>query len=135
MLGGLLVGLLIVGLTGGLGLMFYVMEKNEWNKNSIITTVVCIVLIIISGFIGNSFDNNQYKKDLVAFKSTSDIYYSSLTDETMTGFERVEIVKMANEANRKVSENRVELHAWWNFCIDNSIKAEYDKLELIGVEK
>lgn len=121
---GVLIALVVYGLAHEI---FEIGNKNMYIFMSIAIMLACM-------FIWQASDVNYYREEISAFNSTRNIYYNSLEDEKLTGMERVQIVQMANEANREIAKQKVRVHTWWNVFIPNDIKNQYDNIELIGIK-
>lgn len=127
---------MIIGFILGtlLAIFIFCLMHFAFETRAIWCVFVTMIVILLVTFAFQASDINFCNEEIAAFNSTRDIYYSSLEDEKLTGMERVQIVQMANEANREITKQKVRVHAWWNVFIPNDIKVQYDNIVLIGIK-
>jgi hypothetical protein len=106
-------------------------DYDDENKIKIIAAILCSLCIVFGGIIGTSVKNSNYEQFIAKYKTTQDIYYSSLKNDKLTGFERVELVKMANDASCDLAEKQVVVKKWYSFDVNNNIKSQISNLKII----
>lgn len=109
-----------------IGLGFWTISDSYWDWDSkkvvIITTIYSIIAITISFFVPyyvEKEDSNSYVNSYAIKKATIE---ESLKNETLTGFERVELVKQATEINSDLAEKKYEITKWYGFYLNKEIK-------------
>ena len=109
-----------------IGLGFYVAFDLYWDWDSkkvvIITTIYSIIAITISFFVPyyvEKEDSNSYVNSYAIKKATIE---DSLKSETLTGFERAELVKQATEINADLAQKKYEITKWYGFYLNKEIE-------------
>ena len=109
-----------------IGLLIDLVFDWDWgsNKAVIITTIVIysIIAITISFFVPYYVakeDSNSYVNSYTVKKATIE---DSLKSETLTGFERIELVKQAAEINADLAEKKYEITKWYGFYLNKEIE-------------
>ena len=109
-----------------IGLGFYVAFDLYWDWDSkkvvIITTIYSIIAITISFFVPyyvEKEDSNSYVNSYAIKKATIE---ESLKSETLTGFERIELVKQATEINAGLAEKKYKITKWYGFYLNKEIE-------------
>lgn len=124
---GIIVGFIVLILIFILiGLGFWTISDAYWDWDSkkvvIITTIYSIVAITISFFVPyyvEKEDSNSYVNSYAIKKATIE---ESLKSETLTGFERIELVKQATEINAGLAEKKYEITKWYGFYLNKEIE-------------
>ena len=126
---GFIVLILIFILIGTVGWLIYDQynEYDVWRgKRGIVTVTIIAIYLIIA--ITTSFfvpyyvakeDSNSYVNSYTVKKTTIE---DSLKSETLTGFERAELVKQATEINAGLAEKKYEITKWYGFYLSKEIK-------------
>ena len=109
-----------------IGLGFWTISDSYWDWDSkkvvIITTIYSIIAITISFFVPyyvEKEDSNSYVNSYAIKKATIE---ESLKSETLTGFERIELVKQATEINAGLAEKKYEITKWYGFYLNKEIE-------------
>ena len=109
-----------------IGLGFWTISDSYWNWDSkkvvIITTIYSIIAITISFFVPyyvEKEDSNSYVNSYMVKKTTIE---DSLKSETLTGFERAELVKQATEINADLAQKKYEITKWYGFYLNKEIE-------------
>lgn len=109
-----------------IGLLIDLVFDWDWgfNKAVIITTIVIysIIAITISFFVPYYVakeDSNSYVNSYMVKKATIE---DSLKSETLTGFERIELVKQAAEINADLAQKKYEITKWYGFYLNKEIE-------------
>lgn len=109
-----------------IGLLIDLVFDWDWgsNKAVIITTIVIysIIAITISFFVPYYVakeDSNSYVNSYTVKKATIE---DSLKSETLTGFERIELVKQAAEINADLAQKKYEITKWYGFYLNKEIE-------------
>ena len=109
-----------------IGLGFYVAFDLYWDWDSkkvvIITTIYSIIAITTSFFVpyyAAKEDSNSYVNSYAIKKATIE---ESLKSETLTGFERIELVKQATEINANLAQKKYEITKWYGFYLNKEIE-------------
>lgn len=92
----------------------------EWIAN-IITAILSIAVVIVCMFGGVSIERNSNSKTMAQFTATKHLIESSITNDTLTGFERVELVRQATEANSTLIGLQYDCQQWYGFTIDDVV--------------
>lgn len=109
-----------------IGLGFWTISDSYWDWDSkkvvIITTIYSIIAITISFFVPyyvEKEDSNSYVNSYAIKKATIE---DSLKSETLTGFERAELVKQATEINADLAQKKYEITKWYGFYLNKEIE-------------
>lgn len=109
-----------------IGLGFWTISDSYWDWDSkkvvIITTIYSIIAITISFFVPyyvEKEDSNSYVNSYAIKKATIE---DSLKSETLTGFERAELVKQATEINADLAQKKYGITKWYGFYLNKEIE-------------
>lgn len=91
----------------------------------IISIIITPVIMIAVG----TTNEQAYIHKYMAQKETIE---SALSTESLSGFERVELVNKAVDLNGEFAERKYEYGRWFNVYFDTNM---YDNVELIDLEK
>ena len=126
---GIIVGFIVLILIFILiGLGFYVAFDLYWDWDSkkvviiTITVIYSIIAITTSFFVPYYVakeDSNSYVNSYTVKKATIE---ESLKSETLTGFERAELVKQAAEINADLAQKKYEITKWYGFYLNKEIE-------------
>ena len=124
---GIIIGFIVLILVFILiGLGFWTISDAYWDWDSkkavIITTIYSIIAITISFFVPyyvEKEDSNSYVNSYAIKKATIE---DSLKSETLTGFERAELVKQATEINADLAQKQYEITKWYGFYLNKEIE-------------
>jgi hypothetical protein len=80
------------------------------------------IIGLIGGTIGGQFgvvdSANRY---IVQYEAAKQTIESSLQNENLSGFERIELVKQATKYNKELSGKQYDATRWYNFQYDDRI--------------
>ena len=129
---GFIILILIFILIGLVGWLIY--DCNcDFNKAVIVTiTVIYSIVAITTSFFVPYYvakeDSNSYVNSYAIKKATIE---DSLKSETLTGFERAELVKQATEINADLAQKKYEITKWYGFYLNKEIEnLEYIDLNI-----
>ena len=94
---------------------------------AIIAPIVTFVFVFLIGTAILTRDERAYVESFKAQKQTIE---QSLSNEELTGLERVQLVTKAAELNGEFARRKTEYKAWYNVYFDNTI---YDGVEPISM--
>lgn len=120
---GFIILILIFILIGLAGWLIY--DCNcDFNKAVIVTiTVIYSIVAITTSFFVPYYiakeDSNSYVNSYIIKKTTIE---DSLKSETLTGFERAELVKQATEINADLAQKKYEITKWYGFYLNKEIE-------------
>ena len=118
--------LILIFIFIGLGLCTIFDFYSDWDSNKVVIITITVIYSIIA--ITTSFfvpyyvekeDSNSYVNSYTVKKTTIE---DSLKSETLTGFERAELVKQATEINAGLAEKKYEITKWYGFYLNKEIK-------------
>ena len=98
----------------------------DWDSNKVVIITITAIYLIIA--ITTSFfvpyyvekeDSNSYVNSYTIKKTTIE---DSLKSETLTGFERAELVKQATEINADLAQKKYEITKWYGFYLNKEIE-------------
>ena len=126
---GIIVGfiiLILIFILIGLGFCTIFDFYLDWDSNKVVIVTITVLYSIIA--ITTSFfvpyyvakeDSNSYVNSYTIKKTTIE---ESLKSETLTGFERAELVKQATEINADLAQKKYEITKWYGFYLNKEIK-------------
>lgn len=126
---GIIVGfivLILVFILIGLGFCTILDSYLDWDSDKVVIVTITVIYSIIA--ITTSFfvpyyiakeDSNSYVNSYAIKKATIE---DSLKSETLTGFERAELVKQATEINSDLAEKKYEITKWYGFYLNKEIE-------------
>lgn len=104
-------------------------------KNILLISLPIVLFIIaLLGFarLGAFLDNEHLKKDVEEYKSAKYTIEQSLTNEQLTGLERIELLKQVRYKNEWLARKKYEVGAWYNFHLDDKIILDLEFIDLKG---
>lgn len=111
-------------------------ESTQTAIQVIVFVSAFIIIFIISCF-GISYGLSMYSKENIAeYQAQKITIEQSLSNEELSGLERIELVKQASELNGWLASQKVTMSKWTEFDIYKSVREEYQRAEYIdlGVE-
>ena len=111
-----------------IGLGFWTISDSYWDWDSkkvviiTITVLYSIIAITTSFFVPYYVakeDSNSYVNSYTIKKTTIE---ESLKSETLTDFERAELVKQATEINADLAQKKYEITKWYGFYLNKEIE-------------
>ena len=126
---GIIIGfivLILVFILIGLGFCTILDSYLDWDSDKVVIVTITVIYSIIA--ITTSFfvpyyvakeDSNSYVNSYAIKKATIE---DSLKSETLTGFERAELVKQATEINAGLAEKKYEITKWYGFYLNKEIQ-------------
>lgn len=118
--------LILIFILIGLGLCTIFDFYLDWDSNKVVIITITAIYLIIA--ITTSFfvpyyvekeDSNSYVNSYAIKKTTIE---DSLKSETLTGFERAELVKQATEINADLAQKKYEITKWYGFYLNKEIE-------------
>lgn len=104
-------------------------RKKMMRLNKIFVVALCLLIINTFSFgmvqMGKE-KTSQYAEQYLATKTTIE---SSVQNEKLSGFERVELVKQASEENAELARIQYKCKQWYGFDIDKRV-LELEPIEL-----
>ena len=104
-------------------------RKKMMRLNKIFVVALCLLIINTFSFgmvqMGKE-KTSQYAEQYLATKTTIE---SSVQNEKLSGFERVELVKQASEENAELARVQYKCKQWYGFDIDKRV-LELEPIEL-----
>jgi nitrogen fixation-related uncharacterized protein len=98
-------------------------------------TIVCAVSILIfmsfGAVIGATCTAYNAETRISRAQATCELYENSISDESMTGMDRFQIVQMANDTNDDIAEMKASASRWWAFDLPQRLKDQIAELEFI----
>lgn len=82
---------------------------------------ITLCFTLIGGFIGWCMAVEEANKYIAEYESVKQTIESSLENEILTGFERVELVKQAAECNKELAGRQYSASKWYGFQYDDRI--------------
>ena len=100
----------------------------------IIRVVVCVGVIIAGGTIGYISDTSSWKRYVDTYNIKKATYEASLQNETLSGLERMELVRRAAEANGTLAGYKYDCQQWYGWNMDKRI-LDLEFIDLAGAGK
>lgn len=100
------------------------------DKKADIALIVHIILFVGFIFAGIGISDNGDRKFVVEYQAQKYTIEASIENSDLTGLERIELVKLATELNKKLASRKYDFDKWYNVHYDNSI---YDGVEFINL--
>ena len=118
-----------------IGVIFGLNENYDISDRTAFISLICICVIAILMAVGFTFltigmqteEARVYADEFEAQKNTIE---QSLESDILTGLERIELVKLATEANRDLAKKKATMRLWYYVYFDETI---YDHLEPINL--
>lgn len=117
---------LIVGII--LVIILYIGAELESDKVFLYSAFSLFVVFIGVILIGIGFTTNNEKVYVEKYVVQKQTIETSLTNEQLTGLERVQLVSKATELNGEFAERKATFNLWYFVVFDNTI---YDNIEFI----
>lgn len=117
-----------VGLIGILVMVVFDLELSKYFKKLALTFV--IVGCIVGMFIGWNIDVHRYGSYIDQYTSAKTTIESSIHNDQLSGFEKIELVKQATEENKELAAKQYDARQWYGFVIPDEIL----ELEPISIE-
>lgn len=100
--------------------------------------VICVFILVFAiSYLGISYYLSMSSKEEIAeYQAQKVTIEQSLSNEELSGLERIELVKQASELNGWLAKQKVIMSKWTEFDIYKSVREEYQRAEYIdlGVE-
>lgn len=115
-------------------LLFLVVSSNDWEiglVGQVVLGFLGIACVISFLAVGVGIDNNGHKTFVSSYNAQKFTIEQSLKNDSLTGFERIELVKQASELNGELAARKTRIQQWNYFHVDDSI---YDGVEYITLE-
>ena len=106
----------------------------EWGEK-IFKTIryICVIICFVSWCLITSvlIDSEKINNDswTQQYISQKQLIEDSLNNEKLSGLERLELVKQANELNAELIDKQIKCVKWYNFTMDDDVL----KLELVSL--
>lgn len=138
---GIIVGIGLAGFTLGLlvgGIAWCILDDIiydvswDWIRWAVLVLSVVVMTAAGSylGYLMASEASKQYVHEYPVYKQTIE---ASLDSENLTGFERMELVRQAAEANKELAGYQYKAQQWYGFTIDERV-LELEFIDLSGEE-
>lgn len=120
----------------------YNKELKKYKRRTIVQFLVPIItLIIITAGACTLYytafayhDSMEYKEDLASFEAQKQTIEQAISNESLGGLERIELVNQASELNAWLAEEKIKLTKWSKFDIYQEVKDLYANAEYISLE-
>ena len=126
------IGFAISSVLFGIALAIIVSSDCSFGLASIIAAVVGVILWIAIVFVGiglNTENEKVFIQEYLAKKQTIEI---SLQSESLTGYERVQLVNNAVELNGELAKKKATFNLWHFVVYDNTIYDGVEPIDLSG---
>ena len=100
------------------------------NWYNVVVNTICIVLFFTIIFTINYFDKTEYSRRIQRFEQTKNTIEESLNSETLSGYERVQLVQTAIEYNNEMLGLQWDSNQWYGWNINDNVQY----IELIEFE-
>ena len=129
---------IILGLILGIGLgcfasgLCYERARSEFGENASIVVGVIVCIISVSLICGGlcTGDIHREKEFIANFEAQKTVIEESIQNESLTGYERIQLVDSAAELNGELAERKVKISHWYNFHIDNDLYNDISPISL-----
>lgn len=120
---GFMIGILLAVFIYAIGLYIYSSASSEVVQKLVepITYVLCIIAVCLSVFFSATYTVNANKRWEMEYEIQKNLIEDSVENANLTGFERVELVKQANELNAKLVGKQFDCQKWYGFLIPDSV--------------
>ena len=120
---GLIVGILFAVLIYIIGYSIFTNTYSEKEEKQVerITYVLCFLTVCLSVIISASCTVNLNKRWEMEYEVQKTLIEDSVENANLTGFERVELVKQANELNAELVGKQFDCQRWYGFLIPDSV--------------
>ena len=110
-------------------------DDEELSKSKCAICIIVIVLLIIlgtgiGGGIGAFMEKEDLKKDIASYQASKYTIEQSLNNEQLSGLERIELVKLANEKNQWLERTKYKVKQWYSFYLDKELVLSLEMIEL-----
>ena len=133
---GLIIGVVIGAFVGwGIGIAIYD-HTGEYDilKGWIGGVVVCAALIFLGGCVGRYVNITSAESYIAQYNITKLTYTTSLSNKSLSGLERIQLVKNVATENQNLADYQVNIDKIWNFDIPQDLKTEIKNLKYIKSE-
>ena len=96
--------------------------------------VIYIFAIFGFGFLGDFLENENLAREVEKYKANKFTIETSLQNNNLTGFERIDLVNQASDKNAWLAEKKYEIKQWYNFYLNKDIIIELELIDLYKVE-
>ena len=86
---------------------------------------------IVGGIIGGSIDKHFYESYVSEYSIAKDTIENSVTNDSLSGFEKAELVKQAVEENKTLTKYQYKAKQWYGFTVTDEI-LELEPIKLGG---
>ena len=115
-------------------LFFEEMYEYKWGEKTFKTIkYICVIIYFVSWYLITSalinsekINNDSWTQQYISQKQ---LIEDSLNNEKLSGLERVELVKQANELNAELIDKQIKCVKWYNFTMDDEVL----ELELVSL--
>lgn len=122
----ILIGFMIALLVGLVCALVWIVVDGEYSsktsKNTLCIGVVITILtwVVVSALLIDS-DKTTYRAWTQKYISQKQLIEESLDNEKLSGLERVELVKQANELNAGLIDKQFLCVKWYSFAMDDKV--------------
>ena len=131
---GLLLGTLFGFILFGIGTLIGDCVNYRYDD---IVKIICFVLLFVSiiggGVLGHLVTKHTSKSYVYEYEVVKDTIESSVNNDSLSGFEKAELVKQAAEENKKLAKYQYDANQWYGFGITDEV-LELEPIELNGNE-
>ena len=87
----------------------------------VIAAVLFVAVIVGGGILGCTIERHASRQYVETYTVEKQTIEASLHNEALSGFERVELVKQAAEANKELAGYQYDCKQWYGFNMDDRI--------------
>jgi ABC-type siderophore export system fused ATPase/permease subunit len=122
----------IVGFMLGAGISeTFISEHRHYKLYFAVPIILAIVSFVASIFTVIGIATEQEHIYIATYEAQKETIEQSIDSETLTGFERIELVKTATELNGEMTKRKAKANRWHVVYYDNTL---YDYIEPISLE-
>lgn len=131
---GFIIAILIDMLIGFLifGPIYDTVDEKHEKFVGCIGIVIMVTILIVGVLIPIQLDNSSMEQYIAGYKSTKSTYTEAINNESMTGLEKINLVKDLVNENEYLAKKQSTINRWWNFDISKTNKTAL--LELTPIE-
>ena len=119
---------------------FVYKKYNKYRKNAksitllkricLITLSVLLYLGLVFGFasLGAFCETEKLKKEVAEYEASKFTIEQSLKSDNLSGFERIELVKIATEKNDWLEKKQYEVKQWYRFYLKDDLVLSLEKI-------
>lgn len=106
--------------------------KSKARRISLVCLAICIYIGLICGFcsLGAFLDNESLRKDVASYQASKYTIEQSLQNDKISGLERIELVKLANEKNEWLARTQYDIQQWYRFYLDKDLVLTLEKIDI-----